>query len=311
MCPSMLTHIHANRIMGDAGRLLNAWDGLAASPVLREFRWSPLVELAFDTNRETISPAQISAPYLTSLPADLGPRANPSATRYAPLPGLLAMHIRRGDFAGHCEHLGRWSSPWVGFNSFAALPDVLDTGRLPSDEAARIELYRTHCFPNIAEIVVRAEALRVAEAEGGRGELRDVYVMTNGPVEWVAELEAALKETGHWRHVASSRDLLVNQEQKYVKQAVDMLIGQRAQVFVGNGVSVVSCVLVTCTHRDWTDTVVELDGARQHAAHGKWDQPQADTDVVMLLVCSYLFQGDSWVTGVFYTMLLKNIVRTS
>ncbi|KAF9803969.1 hypothetical protein IEO21_09507 [Rhodonia placenta] len=222
-------------IMGDAGRLLNAWDGLAASPVLREFRWSPLVELAFDTNRETISPAQISAPYLTSLPADLGPRANPSATRYAPLPGLLAMHIRRGDFAGHCEHLGRWSSPWVGFNSFAALPDVLDTGRLPSDEAARIELYRTHCFPNIAEIVVRAEALRVAEAEGGRGELRDVYVMTNGPVEWVAELEAALKETGHWRHVASSRDLLVNQEQKYVKQAVDMLIGQRAQVFVGNG----------------------------------------------------------------------------
>ncbi|CCM04333.1 uncharacterized protein FIBRA_06505 [Fibroporia radiculosa] len=70
--------------------------------------------------------------------------------------------------------------------------------------------------------------------------------MTNGPPEWVEEVKAAFrKSTGgkEWRSVRSSRDLVVSAEQKYVKQAVDMLIGQRAQVFIGNGFSSLSGIV--------------------------------------------------------------------
>jgi len=35
--------------------------------------------------------------------------------------GLLALHIRRGDFAGHCDELAKWSSDWNGFNQFDEL----------------------------------------------------------------------------------------------------------------------------------------------------------------------------------------------
>ena len=60
--------------------------------------------------------------------------------------------------------------------------------------------------------------------------------MTNGARPWVTELKDALRETGGWNLIASSRDLELNWEQQYIAQAVDMLIGQRAQVIIGNGV---------------------------------------------------------------------------
>lgn len=155
-----------------------------------------------------------------------------SAERYAPIPGLLALHIRRGDFEQHCKNLADWQAGYVGFNSFPELPDKFS---LPPDipSERRRNLYRPRCYPNIWEIVNRASYMRQTEA--GQG-LQNVYIMTNAPIPWVDKLKAALLRTNYWDYVASSRDLLVNLEQKYVKQAVDMLIGQRAQVFVGNGV---------------------------------------------------------------------------
>ena len=86
--------------------------------------------------------------------------------------------------------------------------------------------------------VAAADAARRAEADAGRPRLDRVFVMTNGAPEWVALLKQALAATGHYKHVASSRDLVLSWEQKYVAQAVDMLVGQRAQVFIGNGVRV-------------------------------------------------------------------------
>lgn len=60
--------------------------------------------------------------------------------------------------------------------------------------------------------------------------------MTNGPRPWVADLKAGLKKTGHWSKVATSRDMQLTPEQKYIAQAIDMLVGHRAQVIIGNGV---------------------------------------------------------------------------
>ena len=78
--------------------------------------------------------------------------------------------------------------------------------------------------------------VEVKRSEEGRG-LRDIYIMTNGPQDWVTELKDILRKSGEWGRIASSRDLTLSWEQKYVGQAVDMLIGQRAQVMIGNGVS--------------------------------------------------------------------------
>ncbi|TFK25160.1 hypothetical protein FA15DRAFT_668870 [Coprinopsis marcescibilis] len=33
---------------------------------------------------------------------------------------ILALHLRRGDFKGHCKHLEKWNAPFMGFCSFGA-----------------------------------------------------------------------------------------------------------------------------------------------------------------------------------------------
>lgn len=220
--------------------MLDAWPSLVQSPILREFTWSPLIEIAFDQNREVFAPTTVYVPPLGTIPMMAHPPPgfiSPSAARYAPIPGLLALHIRRGDFREHCANLARWGSGFEANNDFAEMPDKF--GYPPdTDDDARIALQRPHCYPSVAEIVQRAVAERATQHAQGHAPLTDVYIMTNGADEWIAELKAALRASGGWRTVASSRDLQVNWEQKFVKQAVDMLIGQRAQVFVGNGVSV-------------------------------------------------------------------------
>lgn len=213
-------------------RVLDIYDSLTKSPILSDFRWSPLIESAFETNRPIFSPASGLEPYIPALPW-FGASANP----YPPLPGLLVLHVRRGDFASHCEHLAKWSSDWNGFNQFPTLPDRFE--RLPSagwgeTTPENLDLYMRRCFPSIEQIVAKVEEVRATPA--GRG-LRHVYIMTNGAKDWVDELKRALGKTGHFKKVSSSRELRLSWEQKYIAQAVDMLIGQRAQVLIGNGFS--------------------------------------------------------------------------
>ncbi|KAH9830478.1 uncharacterized protein C8Q71DRAFT_862489 [Rhodofomes roseus] len=214
-------------VFGSAERLLDVWPEFSASPMITQLGWSPLIELAFDTNRETISPSTPLEPPLYSRPF------TSNGDRYTPLPGLLALHIRRGDFEEHCKSLAHYNATFTGYNTLSELSDRFDEP-LPGDEDERAEAYRPHCFPDISEIVAKTEEVRASEAGEG---LRRVYVMTNGPAKWIDQLKRALLKKGGWDGVASSRDVAVNKEQKYVEQAVDMLIGQRAQVFVGNGFS--------------------------------------------------------------------------
>lgn len=157
------------------------------------------------------------------------------------VPGLLALHIRRGDFAAHCSHLANWSSDWNGFNQFSALPDKF---RVPTDGGwgetteANTKMYLKACFPTIEQIVEKVRDVLDDQKRlyGSGKELRSVYVMTNGDVEWLEMLREALLRVKRWDGIGSSRDLELSWEAKPVAQAVDMLIGQRAQVFIGNGV---------------------------------------------------------------------------
>ena len=223
-------------MFGERNGLHGLWaQDLAASPILTHFAWSALVELAFDTNRETIAPTTAYEPPLSTVPY------TSNAERYSPLPGLLVLHVRRGDYEAHCAHLARWSSTWLAFNGLPQLEQFTPPPGGPAEGTATDEgmaLYLERCYPSIARIVEHAEAARATEAAAGHAPLDRVYIMTNGASEWVAHLKAALAATGHFAHVASSRDLVLSWEQKYVAQAVDMLVGQRAQVFIGNGVRV-------------------------------------------------------------------------
>jgi len=112
------------------------------------------------------------------------------------------------------------------------------------------------------------------EDEGVKEMLRKVYIMTNGDHEFLNQLKLALSSdaqrstlrtdnefkaedayarstTGSssssnqynydfawsWDEISTSRDMDLSWETKYVAQAMDMYVGQRAEVFVGNGFS--------------------------------------------------------------------------
>ena len=196
---------------------------------MTEFRWSQLIEDAFAANRHLFSPTSWLS-WLTSLVY------TPSAYPYDVIPGLLVLHVRRGDFEGHCLHFARWSSQWNGFNQFPELPDQFvpppSAGWGEATEEGK-KIYLRHCFPDIDQMVERVQEIRNTPA--GQG-LKNIYIMTNGKKPWVQALKDALSKTGGWQRIVSSRDLTLNWEQQYVAQSVDMLIGERAQVLIGNGV---------------------------------------------------------------------------
>lgn len=89
--------------------------------------------------------------------------------------------------------------------------------------------------------------------------LKKIYIMTNGDHEFLQELKDGLQIDAlrsvststdsdlptdfdydfvwDWDEISTSRDLDLGWETKYVAQAVDMYVGQRAELFIGNGFS--------------------------------------------------------------------------
>ncbi|THH30230.1 hypothetical protein EUX98_g3949 [Antrodiella citrinella] len=214
------------KVFGSAERLLSIWPELSKSPIITGFRWSHLVHAAFDANLLHVSSTSVLVP-LSAHAASHSP--------YSPIPGLLALHIRRGDYENYCKFLAKHSSSFTGFNSY---PPLIDTFEPLSDPRLNLAKKRAHymprCFPDIQQIVEKVSKVRRSEA--GQ-DLKEIFIMTNAPHQWISELKIALAKAGFWDSITSSRDLVLNWEQKYVSPAVDMLIGQRAQVFIGNGFS--------------------------------------------------------------------------
>ena len=130
----------------------------------------------------------------------------------------------------------------MGFNELPGLPDTFSPSAAASaGDAEKIKRYRTHCFPDIAQIVARVREVRMSLLPATP--LSRVYVLTNGRPEWLAELKDALQADARrsrldaWMHIGTSRDLLLTREQKNNAQAMDMAVAQLADVFIGNGVS--------------------------------------------------------------------------
>lgn len=205
-------------------RLLDVIPEFFKSPIVTEFRWSPLIEGIVRQNSEHFAPDG-----LQHLPS--------GNDTYPIIEGLLVMHIRRGDFEEHCKYLAGQNETFTAFNQIQGITDRFKVpprdpdGHL-TNEGARA--YQKACYPTLHDIAHRVEEIRTSDS--GK-KLKNIYIMTNGKQEWVAKLKEAFLVAYHWDNIASSRDLELNDEQRYVVQAADMLIGQRADVFIGNGVS--------------------------------------------------------------------------
>jgi hypothetical protein len=191
--------------------------------MVTEFRWSSLVIDGFDRNRKLYAPSRLT----------VGTPNDP----YPVIPGLLALHIRRGDFEQHCRNLAEWGSTWTGFNQLPELPDHFDPPPRPTEgniTQAIYDAYAKSCYPSIEEIV---QKVTDAKRTNAGKDLHNIYIMTNGKHPWLGELKKALHKSGDWNQISSSRELQVTWDQRFVVQSIDMVVGQRADVFIGNGVS--------------------------------------------------------------------------
>lgn len=137
--------------------------------------------------------------------------------------------------------------------------------------------YSKHCYPDAAHIKQRVREVlhdyeKVLDAEDRkkpgriwrmfgrvrwyglkpltREKVKKVYIMSNGNKAWLSEVRKQLKKDAKrsaysdqwefvwsWEDIGNSRDLVAGWEEKPVLQHLDMYVGQRAELFVGNGVS--------------------------------------------------------------------------
>lgn len=207
-------------------RVLDVFPALSQSPILTNFGWSTLILEGFNNNlKYFVHPSEYDSP-------------SPLETYITPLKGLIAVHVRRGDYETWCQNTYTNRMSFTGFNSFPSLPDKYTPPRPGSKGNAKSTL--KHCLPSISEIVDKI--LSVTEPH-----IKRIYVMTNAPRPWLSDLKLALNMAHHWSEgVGTSRDLDISWEGKFVAEAVDMHVGQRAEKFIGNGVSpvVVSAALL-------------------------------------------------------------------
>lgn len=214
-------------IFGERGSLEGIWPDFAASPIITYFGWSTLVEFAFDANREHfLPPSSLSLePYLSSIPFAT------NAERYTMIPGLMVLHVRRGDYREHCKFLAKASEDFVSVNTFPNMMDQLPPPPRPkkrvkpTSEVAKLSMRR--CYPTVQDIVEKVVDVRQTPAAR---DVRRLYIMTNGSPAFIRELKDALQEAAHWEGMSSSRDLVLNRQQKYLAQAID----QRFYVFRTN-----------------------------------------------------------------------------
>ena len=201
-------------IFGDPNRLADAWDEITHSPILTQWAWSELVVSGVERNSQLIHPSL------------------EFASDTSPLTGLIALHVRRGDFKGHCKYLEKYHAPFNGFNFH---PGFNDQYSLPQDADKKTmdAFFSAHCYPEIPDIVTKVMTVRNTLGEN----VDRIYIMTNAKTDWLKTLEDALREEAEWASIASSRDLNITREQKYVGQAMDMLIATKAEAFIGNGVT--------------------------------------------------------------------------
>lgn len=187
----------------------------------RLFGTSPLVESAVKRNEYLVLPRS------KNLDAPLDPYER-----------MMAVHIRRGDFGPACKDRALWASTYYQWNMWPELPDKFvippDSGNGTASDVAK-EIYRSHCFPTEEELLEKIRQARKEYSSAGENRVLDVmYILTNAKRDWIDSFGKKLKNEG-WSTIVSTKDQKLDDEQTEVGMAVDMEIGRKAAVFIGNG----------------------------------------------------------------------------
>jgi GDP-fucose protein O-fucosyltransferase len=201
------------------------WESYSSSVVLRDFSWSFLVRSAVSRNLPMLK-----------LPSSTASQNSGESVEKS---GLIAIHLRRGDYSRHCPRLFTWDSRYISINKHPSLPDKFDPTQFSDSPQLREAYYMTHCLPTVEEIVQRMREVREANPH-----LKRVYVSTNAWWWFINSLKSALIKDG-WEDFMSSLDIVLDSEQRYVSMAVDMAIAEQADVLLGNGVCTYSLVSVS------------------------------------------------------------------
>jgi hypothetical protein len=222
-----------DRMFHNTRNLMAVWPDLRQSPMITTLKWSPLVQEAYENNRAVFDSRarRHTQSSIVRHPAIASIEHNEANSLI--VPGLLALHIRRGDFDWHCrkESTAR-RTPFNAFNSFPGSQDQFTPPDWSMSERDAWDAYRPRCFPTVDEIVAKVENVRQDNPS-----LHSVYVLSNAPREWVDDLLSRLNQRNPWYLMGGSRQLKLTPEQRFIAQSIDMLIAQRAEVFIGNGVS--------------------------------------------------------------------------
>ncbi|KAF9046628.1 hypothetical protein BJ165DRAFT_1527705 [Panaeolus papilionaceus] len=214
-------------------RSLSLWDDFKESPVSRLLATSPLVQSAIEDNLSLFIPRSLERLFRLIDGRRFGQNKI--------FEHVMTIHVRRGDFKGAC--LENWSrrATFYNWNLLPFLPDRL---ALPQNDSSGIDseqakVYLERCFADIPTIVkkvrkVKLDYLTLNQERDQPRSLDILYIMSNDRTEWVHTLKEELREDG-WPKVIMSQDLKLDSEQKDVGMAVDMDIGRRSAVFLGNG----------------------------------------------------------------------------
>ncbi|WVR09242.1 hypothetical protein IAU60_006306 [Kwoniella sp. DSM 27419] len=226
----------------DSKASLDIYESFVKSPVMKHFSFAPTVLDIINRNLPMLAPE--ATPYdLDSLAhASSDTPITTSMWRH-----ILALHIRRGrNWEAVCEDKGRNAAPFVSFNKLPALPGNENVPPPPDMvEATRMGLYRAKCLPQTLEIIARARRMRKNHPL-----LKSVYILTDAEDAWVQEIRMWLQSEG-WDNVwIGKEDVYPDWQDKEVGVAVDMEVGRRAGVFVGNGFSTTSSNIVLLRSRD-------------------------------------------------------------
>lgn len=212
--------------------ILSVWPSLSRSPIVQRFAWSPLVLNAVARNVPALLPKSVHDAWNPVSP----PMPSISSSENSMLKGLVALHLRRGDYGYHCENMANYSVTFTSWNQFPHLPDRFTPpagGGYGKTTPENLAVYLRHCWPDADQIMQKLNEVRYAGYGGGN--LESIFILTNGDRVWLDNLKLLLSQDG-WANVVTSKDLRLTAGEAEVDGAVDMQIAARAEVFIGNGV---------------------------------------------------------------------------
>ncbi|KAF7361917.1 hypothetical protein MVEN_00536600 [Mycena venus] len=174
------------------------------------------------------------------------------AERARPTEPYMALHLRRGDFEGHCDGL---ALSQTGFTTWGTLPELKDTVFPPKLNVNNYTSVMEHCYPSLRRILDAIDSQARVNPH-----VNTLHVLHDGSWDHPSvylqfyKLEAAVKDPrrilkagwkgGPMKTVTHSGTLPLRSGESDWGVAVDVELARKANIFIGNGYSSLSTQIV-------------------------------------------------------------------